>query len=92
MGDLVVRDDNLNNIAVQDIRNQVGAIQKLMKEVMQDGTHYGKIPGTGKPSLWKAGAEKIIMLFQLAPDYDEIAVVEEKDFVNYRIKCNLISP
>lgn len=51
-----------------DVRNQVNLIQTVMKEVMQDGQHYGKIPGCGlKPTLLKPGAEKLSMVFRLRP-------------------------
>jgi len=52
---------------VSDIRKRTHAIQEVMKGVMKEGTHYGTIPGTPKPSLWKAGAEVLCMTFRLAP-------------------------
>lgn len=65
--------------AVQ-IRNQVNLIQEVMKEVMQEGQHYGKIPGCGdKPTLLKPGAEKLSMTFRLRPIIDnerDINIVE----------------
>ncbi|MBK8793324.1 MAG: hypothetical protein IPN59_09225 [Holophaga sp.] len=53
--------------SVSDIRKRTHAIQEIMRGVMKEGTHYGTIPGTPKPSLWKAGAEVIAMTFRLAP-------------------------
>ncbi len=55
--------------SVNEVRSQVNAIQGLMKEVMQDGIHYGVIPGTQKPTLYKAGAEKIGLMLRLAPAF-----------------------
>lgn len=52
---------------VSDIRKRTHAIQEVMKGVMKEGTHFGTIPGTPKPSLWKAGAEVLCMTFRLAP-------------------------
>lgn len=37
--------------------DQLHALQAVVKEVMQNGEHYGVIPGTGKPTLLKPGAE-----------------------------------
>src|SRR3990167_2866863 len=56
-----------------DVKAQVNRIQEIMRAVMQGptkdnpgGVHYGIIPGTnGKPTLLKAGAEKIAMTFRL---------------------------
>ena len=53
--------------SVSDIRKRTHAIQEVMKGVMKEGTHFGTIPGTPKPSLWKAGAEVLCMTFRLAP-------------------------
>jgi hypothetical protein len=51
-----------------DVRNQVNLIQEVMKDVMQEGQHYGKVPGCGdKPTLLKPGAEKLSMTFRLRP-------------------------
>ncbi len=51
------------------IRAQVDLIQHVMKEVMIRDTHFGVIPGTPKPSLYKPGAEKLCLTFRLDPQY-----------------------
>ena len=57
--------------SVGEVRNQVNKIQELMKDLMKTGEHYGVIPGTGtKPSLLKAGAEKLCFAFRLAPEFE----------------------
>jgi hypothetical protein len=50
-----------------------------MRGVMKEGTHYGTIPGTPKPTLWKAGAEVLCMTFRLAPILDSHVVVDDLD-------------
>ncbi|MGR3301255.1 MAG: hypothetical protein ACUZ8I_02010 [Candidatus Scalindua sp.] len=58
--------NELQILPVQEIKAQVNAIQELMRDVMVEDTHYGVIPGCGdKPSLLKAGAEKLAMAFRL---------------------------
>jgi hypothetical protein len=55
------------------VTNQIVMIQSVMRANMREGEHYGKIPGTGKdakPTLLKSGAEKLALLFRLAPEYD----------------------
>lgn len=67
--------------AVADVREQVNQIQYLMKAVLKEGEHYGKIPGTGKnakPTLLQPGAEKIASMFKLVPSYD----IRRTDFGN----------
>ena len=68
------------------MREQVNAIQKLMEAVMKEGEHYGRIPGSRKPSLWKPGAEKLCVAFHIEPSF----VVEDlstPDSYRYRVKC-----
>lgn len=52
---------------VSDVIDRVNAVGDLFRKVMRDGEHFGKIPGTDKPTLLKPGAEKIIAMFSLAP-------------------------
>ena len=72
-----------------DIRAQVNRIQEVMKSVMIKGTHYGTIPGCGdKPTLLKAGAEKLMMTFRLAVD-PEIEDLSDASTRRYRIKTRV---
>jgi hypothetical protein len=58
-------------LAPRQVVEQVQLIQQMMKDVMHEGEHYGKIPGCGdKPTLLKAGAEKLSFTFRLAPTYE----------------------
>lgn len=58
-------------LSVDQILGQVEKILLLMKEVLKKDEHYGVIPGTGsKPTLLKAGAEKLCLMFRLDPEYD----------------------
>jgi hypothetical protein len=74
--------------AVQ-VRAQVNLIQDVMKSVMQNGQHYGVIPGAGnKPTLLKPGAEKLMLTFHLSPD----PIVEDlstPDAHRYRVTCRI---
>lgn len=63
-------------LTAAQIQAQVNLIQEVMKAVMKDGEHYGKIPGCGdKPSLLKPGAEKLMFTFRLVAD-PEVEVFE----------------
>ena len=56
-------------LSLQEVVSQVRLIQEVLKTVMRQDEHYGIIPGTPKPTLYKAGAEKLCLTFRLAPDY-----------------------
>lgn len=74
-----------------EIRAQVNRIQQVMKEVMQDGQHYGVIPGCGnKPTLLKPGAEKLMMTFRLAVD-PEIEDMSDGRARRYRVRTRVTS-
>jgi hypothetical protein len=63
---------------------QVRLVQEVMKAVMKKDTHYGVIPGCAKPSLWKPGAEVLMVTFRIASE----AVVEDlstADEARYRV-------
>lgn len=94
----------MNEVAVYEaspltapqIQQQVNLIQEVMKAVMKDGEHYGKIPGCGdKPSLLKPGAEKLMFTFRLVAD-PEVEVFElyhptVQGHREYRVKVRISS-
>ena len=88
MSDVVPYQERVGALSVQDVRQQVGLIQHILKEVMQPNQHYGVIPGTEKPSLLKAGAEKLCLTFRLDPQYE---VTQERDGLHLTVtsKCTL---
>ena len=69
-----------------EIRAHVNRVQEVMKAVMQKDTHYGVIPGSKKPSLYKPGAEVLCVTFRVAPSY-KIEDLSNADCVRYRVTC-----
>ena len=78
------------SLTAGDVRAQVNLIQDVMRSVMMDGTHYGRIPGTQSVSLYKAGAEKLMSTFRLAakPEVHDLSADGE---IHYRVTVNLLS-
>lgn len=75
--------------SLEQVVHQVKLIQQVMHTVMKKDEHYGIVPGTGtKPSLLKAGAEKLCLTFRLDPQYD---ITERQDGAHRDImsKCTL---
>lgn len=88
--DIVKAGSAVISITPYQVKQQVQQIQQLMKEVMLDNTHFGKIPGCGdRPTLLQPGAQKLCLMFGLADDYQ----IEQTDMPNghreYRVKCVL---
>jgi hypothetical protein len=72
------------------MKQQVDNIQLLMASIMQEGMHYGVIPGTGKqPSLLKPGAEKIAMTFRLVPTFAVRERNHEYGHREYEVTCTI---
>ena len=75
------------------VRAQVNLIQEVMREVMTEGEHYGKIPGCGdKPALFKAGAEKLGLTFRLIPTFKVDLTNLPNGHREYGITCTLTTP
>jgi hypothetical protein len=74
-----------------DIQSQVNTIQHVMKQVMKEGVHFGIIPGTKAPSLYKPGAEKIMATFRLSAE-PEVTDLSTPDQIRYLVKVRLTSP
>lgn len=84
MGTAMVKAD------VKGVAGQVQQIQHLMAEVMKEGEHYGSIPGCGeKKTLLKSGAEKLGLLFRLAPEYKIEKTELPEGHREYMIVCRL---
>ena len=73
-------------LTAADIKAQVQRIQQVMQAVMKEDVHYGKIPGTPKPTLYKAGSEVLLTTFHIAVD-PEIEDLSSNDEVRYRIRA-----
>lgn len=62
--------ESSQSMTVAGIHRQIQLIQEVMKAEMKEGEHFGTIPGCGpKPALLKAGAEKLALLFKMAPRF-----------------------
>lgn len=66
------------------MRADVNLIQEIMAEVMKEGEHYGVVTGCKKPSLWKAGAEKLMSTFHIAAE-PQVIDLSTGDAIRYRV-------
>lgn len=73
-------------MAVADIISHVSLVQEVMRAVMKKDVHFGTIPGTPKPTLYKPGAEVLCMAFRIADSY-AIEDLSIEGVVRYRVTC-----
>lgn len=65
---------------------QVEAVQKIMRAVMKEGVHYGIIPGTDKPCLYKQGSEVLLSAFKIAVE-PEVREIRDGNHITYQVRC-----
>src|SRR5262245_11548389 len=78
-----------DELTIDQLTGQVQKVQQAMAAVMQEGTHYGVIPGTPKPTLFKPGAEKLCLMVRLAPEYEVEETLDPDDHYTVRATCRL---
>lgn len=75
-----------HQMTAADIRAQVNLVQEVMQAVMKKDTHYGVIPGTKKPTLYKPGAEVLCTTFRIAVSY-QVDDLSDDDSIRYRVRA-----
>jgi predicted RNA-binding Zn-ribbon protein involved in translation (DUF1610 family) len=84
-------------VTVQKALEAYQAKKELIDGIMKSGVDFGVIPGSSKPTLLKAGAEKATSFFGLSPHFKDAGVVEDwtgadhngEPFFYYRRTCEL---
>ena len=71
-------------LTADDLVHQTQKILQIKEKAMKEGVHYGIIPGTKKPSLWKPGAEKLCRAFKLAPEFETTSRDDPNRTINWR--------
>lgn len=68
-------------------------LHEIVKRCLVDGTDYGTIPGTKKPTLYQSGAQQLGVIFGLTPRFEILDKTIERDppFVSYTVRCQVIS-
>ncbi len=74
--------------AVAEVRTNINLMVEVMKSCMVDGMHFGRIPGVDKPSLFKAGAEKIMATFRLSAD-PHVEDLSQGGEIRFRVKVEI---
>lgn len=65
--DLAVSPNSYGAMTVQEAVARRNMLIDFTRQCMEKGTDYGTIPGTGKDTLYKPGAEKLMTLYGLTP-------------------------
>jgi hypothetical protein len=76
----------VHRFSAVEIRQRVNLVQEVMQGIMKRDTHYGTIPGTPKPTLYKPGAEVLCVTFRVAQQY-RIEDLSDDRTARYRVTC-----
>lgn len=71
-------------MSVELMTARINAIQQVTRAKMIQDVHYGVIPGTQKPTLYKAGAEMLLTMFGIGPKV-EIQDLSSGSRIKYRV-------
>ena len=73
-------------LSVEYMVERRALIKKTIETAMEEGVHYGLIPGAGGLSLLKEGAEMLLSMFQIAvePVVTDLSTANE---VRFRVEC-----
>jgi len=74
-----------------ELTAQVHKLDQFYRHLMTQDTDYGVVPGTKKPSLYKAGAELLRIWAGLSPQFEVNAggTDLETGIFSYEVKCSL---
>ncbi|MCE5329886.1 hypothetical protein LLG07_06105 [bacterium] len=91
MNDIAMTEPGVIVMTIDEAKGEFNELQRFVKSVMKEGSDYGIVPGTEKPTLLKPGAEKLAHLYGLTSEVEFISSVEDwdKPFFNYVIKTKL---
>ncbi len=80
-------------VSIEDLAIRAKDLDKFFRDLMQEGTDYGIIPGTPRPSLWKPGAELLRLWAGLAPSFtnDDSRSDRKSGFIHWLCSCQLLN-
>lgn len=73
----VVQTETFLPVEMSVMADRLAYVEKFCKEVLKEGTDYGVIPGTNKPTMYKPGSEKLAFAFCLEARYSIVSKIEE---------------
>lgn len=76
----------VHRFSLAEIRDRVNLVQEVMRGIMKLDTHFGTIPGTPKPTLYKPGAEVLCVTFRIAQEY-QIIDLGDALTARFRVTC-----
>lgn len=83
--------NDVNTTSVTRSLDKIQEFQTLVRSQFTQEHDFGIIPGTDKPTMYKPGAEKLVMLLGLTSEFEITDSTRDWDrgFFQYQVKCSL---
>lgn len=87
----VIKSDYLQMMPIEQAKGWYNDFVSFSKSLLKQEHDYGIIPGTPKPTLYKAGAEKLRFVYGLGVEFTciEKTVDTDKPFIDYTYSCSI---
>ena len=82
--------------SLQEMKSWLAELRAFVKDILVEGVDFGVVPGVGKPFLWKPGAEKLCLLYGLAPEFHPLPEDTIRDWtanppqIQLAYRCDLV--
>lgn len=88
---LQVVTNDMQMMPISQVQAWYGDFVKFSQSILKTGLDYGTIPGTPKPTLYKAGAEKLRFVYGLGVEFETIdkTVDLNMPFIDYTYRCTV---
>lgn len=83
--------DTMDIQQVQATLAKIAQFQEVIQKTLRQDHDFGIIPGTKNPTLFKPGAEKILMVMGLRSEFEIFDSTRDfdKGFFQYQVRCKL---
>jgi len=90
---LTVQHSNLQMMPIEDAKAWYKEFVDFSKSILKKDLDFGEIPGTNKPTLYKAGAEKLRFVYGFGVEMTCIKEIVDLDrpFIKYTYRCTIVS-
>lgn len=79
------------SLSIEQVKANRDSIFNLMKSVMREDVHYGRIPGCGdKPTLLQPGAQALAQLFNCTPQFQIEKTGLERGQCMWAVTCRMV--
>ncbi len=77
---------------VADALSRKQLVSTIVQQTMEEGVHYGRIPGTNSNALFQPGAQALLVAFGLVADCSDVDVTMHEDgHRDYSATCSIFN-